>query len=112
MNKLREEKIKIRLKKADQVQVIAGKDKGKIGKILEVLKEKNQVIVEGVNFLTNYERPTQQNQKGGLSKKEGPIHISNVLLYSPHCEKGVRIRNKKAEDGSKLRVCSKTGDVI
>jgi len=103
---------RIRLKKNDVVQVISGKDKGKQGKILEIVKEKNRVYIEGINYLTHYERPTQENPKGGISKKEGSIAISNVKLYCSKCEKGVRFRNTVGEDGTKSRTCVICGDII
>jgi large subunit ribosomal protein L24 len=107
-----EKRNKTSLKKNDIVVVTTGKDKGKQGKILGVDLEKNRVLVEGINFLTHYERPSQQNQKGGISKKEGSIAISNVMLHCSKCDRGVRIRNAKIEEGSKSRVCSKCGDII
>lgn len=105
-------KNKLKLKKNDQVFVIAGKDKGKQGKILEVNRAKQRVLVEGVNLLTNYERPTQQNQKGGIIKKEGFLSVSNVMLFCPKCDKGVRTRSLVSDDGVKNRTCAKCGDII
>ncbi|MDX9703340.1 MAG: 50S ribosomal protein L24 [Candidatus Auribacterota bacterium] len=101
-----------RLKKNDTVQIIAGRDKGKLGKILEINKEKGRVYVEGINYLTYCERPTQQNPKGSISKKEGSVSVSNMLLYCPKCDKGVRIGNKKTAEGLKNRVCTICGDII
>ncbi|RJP58388.1 MAG: 50S ribosomal protein L24 [Candidatus Auribacter fodinae] len=89
---------KVRFKKNDQVIVIAGKDKGKQGKVLEVDRDKGRIIIEGINFMTNYDRPTQQNPKGGISKKEGPIDISNVLPYSEKAGKGIRVKKFAAEN--------------
>lgn len=85
-------KKKIRLKKNDQVVVVAGKDKGKQGKVLEVDRDNGRIMIEGVNMLTNYDRPTQQNPKGGITKKEGFIHISNVLPYDEKLDKGIRVK--------------------
>lgn len=103
---------KRKLRKNDAVCVITGKDKGKQGKILEIDVEKQRVLVEGVNYLTHYERPSQQNQKGGISKKEGFIACSNVQLYCPKCNKPVRTRCGNIEQGTKNRICVKCGDII
>ncbi len=101
-----------RLKKNDTVQVVAGRDKGKRGKVLEIIKEKGRIFVEGINYVTHCERPTQQNPKGGLSKKEGSVAISNVQLYCSKCDKGVRVQNKITAEGQKNRVCAICGDII
>jgi len=103
---------KIKLRKNDIVSVITGKDKGKQGKILEVNTQTNRVLVEGINLLTHYERPSQQNQKGGISKKEGFISSSNVQLYCAKCNRPVRTKNGTVEQGMKNRICVKCGDII
>jgi len=96
------------IKKNDTVVVIAGKDKGKSGKVLKVLPEKNRVIVEKLNFSKEFIRRDQsKNIQGGIMDKEAPIHVSNVKIFCSECGQGVRIRTKKLEDGSKIRVCSK-----
>ena len=93
--------MKFLLKQGDLVQVIAGKDKGKTGKILKKKKKKNRVFVEGASIQQKHQKPTQQGSKGKIIKKEGPIHYSNVLLYSDKSKKGERIctvgegKNKK-----------------
>ncbi len=103
-----EKKTKIRLKKNDIIIVRKGKDKGKTGKVLVVFPEKNRVIVERINFLKQFIRPDRsKNVQGGIMEKEAPIQISNLLLYCTECEKGVRIKQKTLEDGSKIRVCGK-----
>lgn len=104
--------VKVRLRKNDIVVVTLGKDRGKKGKILKVLRDKNQVIVEGVNFIKKHVRPSRQHRHGGILEMEGPIHISNVRLYCPKCDKGVRFGAAFLEDGKKVRVCKKCGEVL
>lgn len=97
---------KIMLRKNDTVVVISGKDRGKTGKVLKVFPEKNRVIVEKINFVKEFIRRDQsRNIQGGVMEKEAPIHVSNVMLYCSECGRGVRIRKKKLEDGSLVRVC-------
>ena len=99
---------KIPLKKNDVVIVQSGKDKGKTGKILKVIPEKNRVVVEKINFIKEFiKRDQSRNIQGGIMEKEAPIHISNLMLYCSDCVQGVRIKNKRLEDGSKIRVCTK-----
>ncbi len=96
------------LKKNDVVVVIAGKDRGKTGKILKVIPEKSRVIVEKVNFVKEFIRPDRRrNIQGGIMEKEAPIHVSNLMLLCSDCGQSVRIRKKILKDGSKIRVCSK-----
>lgn len=96
------------LKKNDVVVVIAGKDKGKTGKILKVIPEKSRVVVEKVNFVKEFIRPDRsRNIQGGIMEKEAPIHISNLMLFCSECAQGVRVRNRTLKDGSKVRVCGK-----
>ncbi|MBN1223139.1 MAG: 50S ribosomal protein L24 [Candidatus Aminicenantes bacterium] len=99
---------KMRLRKNDEVIVIAGKDKGKTGKVLKVIPEKQRVIVEKINFSKEFIRRDQsKNIQGGIMEKEAAIHISNLRPYCSECGQGVRINSKKLDDGSKIRVCSK-----
>jgi large subunit ribosomal protein L24 len=99
---------KMLIKKNDTVVLIAGKDKGKTGKVLKVNPEKNRVVVEKLNFVKEFIRRDQsKNIQGGIMEKEGPIHVSNVQIYCSECAQGVRVRTKKLEDGTKVRVCSK-----
>lgn len=100
------------LKKDDMVITLVGKDKGKTGKILKVLRDKNKVVVEKINIVKRHVRPTQTNPQGGIIEKEMPIDVSNVLLYCKKCQRGVRIGKKMLEDGSKVRVCKKCGEII
>jgi len=102
-----QEQVRINLRKSDNVQVIAGKDAGKSGKILVVLPEKNRVIVQGVGFNKKHTRPNpQRNIKGGIAEREGTIHASNVMIVCGECGKRTRISHKIQSDGKKVRVCS------
>ena len=101
--------------KGDQVKVIAGKDRGSIGKVLKVMPEKKQVLVEGVNLIYKHSRPTQRNPKGGIIEKEGPIHLSNVMYYSGDgpTRVGYRmIEDKEKKTRRKVRISIKTGEMI
>jgi len=100
-----------RLKKGDMVKVLAGKDKGKTGKILKTIPEKDRVIVEKINIVKKHKRPDQKT-KGGIIEKEGPLYVSKVALFCSKCNAGVRIRSKVLEDGKKVRICSKCNEVM
>ena len=107
------ERMKIRLKKNDLVEVIAGRDAGKRGKVLMVLREKGRVIVQGVGFVKRHTRPNpQRNIKGGIAEREAPIHVSNVMIVSPDNDKRTRIGFKTLADGRKIRVSRKTGEAL
>src|SRR6185295_9497633 len=92
-------KPKFHIKKGDSVVVITGDDKDlkKPRKVLEILTEKNRVIVEGVNIITKHTKPSAQNTKGGILKKEAPIHISNVMLWDPAQRAGARVTRVRSE---------------
>ncbi len=104
-------KTKMNIRKGDTVVVISGKDKGKKGKVLRAVPKDKRVIVEKVNFISKHSRPTQQNQKGGIIKREAPIHVSNVKLFNEKINDVTRAIYKDAGD-SRVRVCKKTGDEI
>lgn len=89
----------------DKVKVIAGNSKGKTGKVLKVIVEKNKLIIEGVNLVKKHQKPNQNNQQGGIIEKEAPIHASNVMLICSNCEKAVRISRRRTEDGKAERIC-------
>lgn len=105
-------RVKTGLKKEDKVKVIAGKDKGKIGKILKVDRKENRVFVENINKVKRHVKPNMQNRQGGIIEKEASIHSSNVMLLCSQCMKPTRISHKILEDGKKVRVCSKCSEVI
>ncbi|MDQ7031210.1 MAG: 50S ribosomal protein L24 [Desulfonauticus sp.] len=97
----------------DKVMVIAGKEKDKVGKVLKVLRDKNKVIVEGVNKVKRHVKPNPyRNEPGGIVEKEAPIHISNVALLCDACAKPTRVGFKFTEDGKKVRFCKKCKEVI
>lgn len=95
------------VKTGDKVQVLTGKDKGKIGTVLQVLPKLNKVVVEGVNIQTKHQKPQSMTQAGGILKSEGPIHASNVLLYDEKVGRGVRTKTEIV-DGKKIRVSVKS----
>lgn len=97
-------------KKGDKVNVIAGKDKGKNGKILYVLKDK--VVVEGVNIVKRHQKPTAQNQTGGIVEREHPIHISNIMMADPKTGKSTRIGHEIDKNGKKVRISKKSNEKI
>ena len=103
-------KIKYKIKKNDTVQVIAGKNKGKSGRVLSVDRRKGRVIVEGVNMVKKAMRPKGQNQKGGITEIEAPIHISNVMIICKKC--GPTRIGIRFEGEEKIRVCRKCGEQL
>ncbi|GAB6907153.1 50S ribosomal subunit protein L24 [Desulfosarcina cetonica] len=102
----------IQLKKDDKVKVIAGKDKGKVGKVLKVIQKKNRVLVENINVVKRHTKPNAQNRQGGILESEAPIHWSNVMLMCNKCIEPVRVKNKILDDGKKVRVCRKCNEII
>jgi large subunit ribosomal protein L24 len=100
-----------RVKKGDMVEVIAGKEKGKTGKIVKTIGQKNRIIIEKVNMVKRHQKPDAKG-KGGIVEKEGSIHVSNVLLLCNKCNKGVRIGYKVLDDGKKVRVCNKCDELF
>ena len=102
---------KIHIKKGDTVYVLAGEDKGKTGRVLAVLRDKNRAIVEGVNIVTKATKPSAQYPQGGLGKKEAPIHISNINLVDPKTGKPTRIAIKR-ENGKAVRISKKSNQEI
>ncbi|NGQ97196.1 50S ribosomal protein L24 [Brevibacillus sp. SYP-B805] len=100
------------VKKGDTVIVIAGKDKGKKGRVLAAYPKKERVLVEGINLVKKHTRPSQSNPQGGIVTQEAPIHVSNVSLIDPKTGKPTRIGYKVLENGKKVRVAKKSGEVI
>ena len=104
--------LKLRLRKNDQVQVTAGRDKGKVGRILSVYPEKSRVLVEQVNMVKRHTRPDPSRQiRGGILEKESPIHVSNVALICTECGP-TRIQVREKAEGKKVRICAKCETVI
>jgi len=96
------------IKRGDTVVVITGADKGKQGKVLRVLPDKDRVVVEGINRVWKHVRPSQRNPQGGRIQKDAPIHLSNVLPLDPSTGKGTRVRFE-VRDGAKHRIAVKSG---
>jgi large subunit ribosomal protein L24 len=100
-----------RVRKGDMVVVIAGKDKGKRGKVLRILTKKDRVVIERVAMVKRHTKPTQKQPQGGIIEKEGSVHISNVMLLDPGSDKPTRVKVKLEDDGTRRRV-GKSGTVI
>lgn len=96
------------LKKGDKVRVIAGKDKGKEGKVIKTFKETDKVTVEGINMVTKHVKPSAGNEQGGIIKIEAPIHVSNVMILDPKTNKRSRIAHEIDEKGKKHRISVKS----
>jgi len=103
---------KMYVRKGDTVMVIAGKERGKSGKVLSVKREKQKVVVEKINFIKRHSRPTSQVPQGGIIEKEGPIHVSNVKVICSKCNVPVRVKKKFLDDGKKVRMCNKCGELL
>lgn len=91
----------------DKVEVIAGKDKGRVGKVLRVEREKNRVVVERINMIKKHQKATDATQSGQIIEREAGIHISNVMLVCPECAETVRVGKQILDDGTKVRICKK-----
>ena len=100
------------LKKDDKVKVIAGKDRGKIGKVLQVNRKKNRILVEKINIVKRHSKPNAQTKQGGIVEKEMPIQWSNVMVMCSKCVTPTRVKMKSLEDGKKIRVCVKCGEAL
>ncbi|MGG1519912.1 50S ribosomal protein L24 [Paenibacillus oryzisoli] len=103
---------KLHVKKDDVVFVITGKDKGKKGRVIAAYPRQNRVLVEGVNMVKKHAKPSQQNPQGGILTQEAAIHVSNVMLIDPKSGKPTRVGYKVLDNGTKVRVAKKSGEVI
>ena len=101
-----------RLQKGDTVVVISGKDKGKTGKIMRLLKEDDKVIVEGINLIKRHMKPNARMQQGGILEREAAMHACKVMLVDPSTGKGTRIKSKTDDKGVKIRLAVKSGEEI
>ncbi|MCZ8523761.1 MULTISPECIES: 50S ribosomal protein L24 [Paenibacillus] len=110
--KLESHNNKLHVKKEDTVIVITGKDKGKKGRVIAAFPRENRVLVEGVNMIKKHAKPSQQNPQGGILNQEAPIHVSNVMLVDPKSGQATRVGYKVLENGKKVRVAKKSGEVI
>ena len=104
--------MKCRLKKGDNVEVICGADHGKKGKVLKIFRDGNRAIVENINMVEKKQRPTQENPKGGLLKKEGTLSVSDLQIVCSSCNKRTRIGMKNIENKQKLRYCKKCNESL
>lgn len=100
------------IKKNDTVVVIAGKDKGKRGKVLKVIPKLDRALVEKVNFVKRHTKPGRASKQGGILERENPIHISNLMLVCNKCDRSVRVGFSRLADGRKVRVCKRCGEVM
>jgi len=100
------------IKKNDTVMVIAGKEKGKTGKVLRILPKKDRAVVEKVNFIKRHMRPGAHSRQGGIVEKENPINISNLMVICGKCTDPTRVGRRVLEDGSRVRYCKKCDEII
>lgn len=103
---------KMHVKKGDTVQVISGRDKGKVGEVVKTLPKTSKVVVKGVNLKTKHVKPQQEGESGQITSFEGPIHSSNIMLYSEKEKVASRMCYTFTEDGRKVRMLKKTGEII
>jgi large subunit ribosomal protein L24 len=102
----------VHVRRGDTVGVIAGREKGKRGKVLRVLTAKSRVLVEHVNMIKKHQRPTQKLRQGGIIEREGALALSNVLVVCSKCDKPSRTGVKILADGRKVRTCKRCGEAI
>ena len=100
------------VRKGDTVMVIAGRERGKRGKVLHVFPAEGRVIVERLNMIKKHQKPTQKLRQGGIIEREGPIHLSNVMLVDPQTEKPTRVGVRSLADGRKARIARRSGEFI
>ncbi len=112
MPKRKEMQKKLHIKKGDTVVVTAGNDNGRQGKVLEVIRDKDRAIVEGVNMVKKHTKPNAENPQGGIVEKEAPIHISNLMLLDPKSGSRTRIGRKLDDNGKLVRYSKKSGEEI
>jgi large subunit ribosomal protein L24 len=102
----------LHIKKNDTVKVLAGKDKGKSGKVLKVLPAGNRAIVQGVNFTKKHQRQRRQGEQGGIIQREAPIDLSNLAVVCKGCNAATRVGRDVLKDGSKVRYCKNCKEVL
>ncbi|MCY6354710.1 50S ribosomal protein L24 [Clostridium sp. ZS2-4] len=103
---------KVHVRRTDKVVVISGKDKGKVSEVLTVYPKNGKVLVKDVNIVTKHVKPNRENMQGGLIKQEAPINSSKVMLHCTKCNAATRVSKKLLEDGTKVRVCKKCGEIL
>ncbi|HUR71489.1 MAG TPA: 50S ribosomal protein L24 [Candidatus Limnocylindrales bacterium] len=102
----------MQIRKNDSVMVIAGKERGKTGKVLRVLPEKNALIIERISIVKRHTKPRGPQQTGGIVEKEAPINVSNVMMMCDKCNAPVRIGHKDLADGRKIRICRRCNEAL
>ncbi|HKJ14855.1 MAG: 50S ribosomal protein L24 [Desulfobulbaceae bacterium] len=100
------------LKVNDQVEVLTGKDKGRVGKIIKVYRKSDKALVERINMIKRHTKARAAGQEGQIVEKEAPIHVSNLMLVCPKCTNTVRVAKKTLDDGSKVRICKKCSENV
>jgi large subunit ribosomal protein L24 len=100
------------LKVNDQVEVLTGKDKGRVGKIIKVYRKSGKALVERINMIKRHTKARAAGQEGQIVEKEAPIHVSNLMLVCPKCTNTVRVAKKTLDDGSKVRICKKCSENV
>ena len=98
--------------KNDTVRVVSGNDRGKTGKVLKVFPKKERVIVEGIHFIKRHTKKSQKNPQGGIIEKEASIHVSNIKVICPKCQKSTRLGRKVLSDGKRIRICKKCSEML
>ncbi len=103
---------KMRIRRGDQVVILSGKDKGKKGKVIQAIPDKERVKVEGINMIKKHAKPTQKIPQGGIREMEAAMPVSRVMLLCPACNKPTRIAKKLTADGRRVRTCKKCGEAL
>ena len=109
--KLKKHKVRFHIKKNDLVEVNIGEEKERRGRVLEVMPEKNQAIIEGINLVKKHQRARSQTKPSGIMTLPAPIHISNLMLICPKCGKKTKVKREKIEN-RRVRICKKCGEII
>jgi large subunit ribosomal protein L24 len=99
------------IRREDTVIVISGDDKGKRGRVLRVQPARDRLVIENINIIKKHMKPNNKYKQGGIIEKEAPVRLSNVMLVCPKCDKPTRIGHKVLENGDKVRICNKCGEV-
>jgi large subunit ribosomal protein L24 len=102
----------VQIRKNDSVMVISGKERGKTGKVLRVVPEKDALVIERVNLVKRHSKPRGPQQPGGIVEKEAAIHASNIMIMCDKCNAPVRIGHKQLADGKKIRICRRCGEAL
>ena len=102
----------MRIRKGDTVLVISGNEKGQRGRVLQVIRDSNRLIVEGIRMMKRHTKPTQRDPQGGIVEREASINASNVMIIDPKTDEPTRVRKRKLEDGSMVRLSAKSGEMI